>query len=94
MAFKSSYHLQSCRLPKLDAQGASVGAHNYKWRSSPPTTYSHVGYPKWTDGDHPPNDHTIIREGGGDSKKAEEFQGMARNKLKQSNTALRTSPEN
>jgi len=46
------------------------------------------------DGDHPPNDHTNIREGGGDSKEAEEVQGMARNKLKQSNSALRTLPEN
>ena len=34
------------------------------------------------DGDHPPNDHTIIREGRWDSKEAEEVQDMARNKLK------------
>jgi len=46
------------------------------------------------DGHHPPNDHTIIREGGGDSKEAEEVQGMARIKLKQSNSAHGTSPEN
>ena len=46
------------------------------------------------DGDHPPNDHTIIREGGGDSKEAEEVQDMATNKLKQSNSAHGTSPEN
>ena len=31
MAFKSSYHLQSCGLPKLDAGGASVEGHDYKW---------------------------------------------------------------
>jgi len=47
MAFKSSYHLQSCRLPKLGARGASVGGHNYKWPSSLPTTYSHAGYASW-----------------------------------------------
>ena len=47
-----------------------------------------------SDGDHPPNDHTNIREGGGDSKEAEEVQGMARNELKQSNSALGTSPGN
>jgi len=46
------------------------------------------------DGDHPPNDHTIIREGGGDSKEAKEVQGVVGNKLKQSNSALGTSPEN
>jgi len=46
------------------------------------------------DGDHLPNDHTNIREGGADSKEAEEVQGMDRNKLKQSNSALGTSPEN
>jgi len=34
------------------------------------------------DGAYPPNDHTIIREGGGDSKEVEEVQGVARNKLK------------
>ena len=34
------------------------------------------------DGDHHSNEHAIIRDGGGDSKKAEEVQGMARNKLK------------
>jgi len=34
------------------------------------------------DGDHPPNDHTNIREGGRDSKEAKEVQYMARNKLK------------
>jgi len=47
-----------------------------------------------TDGDHRPNDHTNIREGGGESKESEEVQGMARDKLKQSNSALGTSPEN
>jgi len=47
-----------------------------------------------SDGDHPPNDHTNIREGGGDSKEAEEVQGMARNELKQSNSSLGTSPGN
>jgi len=46
------------------------------------------------DGDHPPNDHTNIREGGGDFKEAEEVQYMARNNLKQSNNAHGTSPEN
>jgi len=46
------------------------------------------------DGDHPSNDYTIIREGGGDFKEAEEVQDMARNKLKQSNSAHETSPEN
>jgi len=46
------------------------------------------------DGDHPPNEYTIIKEGGGDSKEAEEVQGLARNKLKQSNGALGTSPGN
>jgi len=45
------------------------------------------------DGDHNPNEHTIIRDDGGDSKKAEEVQGMARNKVKQSNSALETTPE-
>ena len=48
MAFKSSYHLQPCRLPKLHAGGASVGGHDYKWPSSPPITCSHAGYPSWT----------------------------------------------
>jgi len=47
-----------------------------------------------SDGDHPHNDHTNIREGGRDSKEAEEVQGMARNELKQSNSALGISPEN
>jgi len=46
------------------------------------------------DGDHPPNDHTNIREGGGDSKEAEEVQYMARKELKQANSAHGTSPEN
>jgi len=46
------------------------------------------------DGDHPPNDHTNISEGGGECKESEEVRGMARNKLKQSNSALGTSPEN
>ena len=46
------------------------------------------------DGDHYPNKHTIIREGGEDSKEAKEVQGMAWNKLKQSNSALGTSLEN
>jgi len=34
------------------------------------------------DGDHPPNDHTNIKEGGGDSEETKEGQYMARNKLK------------
>ena len=46
------------------------------------------------DGDHPPNDHTNIRGGGGDSKEAEEVQDLARDKLKQFNNALETSPGN
>jgi len=44
------------------------------------------------DGDHPPNDHTIIREGGGDSKEVGKVPYKARNKLKQSNSAHGTSP--
>jgi len=36
----------------------------------------------YCDGDHPPNDHTNTKEGGGDPKEAEEVQGMARNELK------------
>jgi len=48
MASKSFCHLQPCRLPKLDTGGASVGGHDYKWPSSPPTIYSHAGYPSWT----------------------------------------------
>jgi len=48
MTFKSSCHLQPCRLPKVDAWGASVGGHDYKWPSSPPTTYSRAGYPSYT----------------------------------------------
>ena len=37
---------------------------------------------KAPDGDHPPNDHTNIRGGGGDSKEADEVQDLARDKLK------------
>jgi len=48
MAFNFSYHLQPYRLPKLDARGASLGGHNYKWPSSPPKTCSRAGYPNWT----------------------------------------------
>jgi len=52
-------------------------------------------YPyKGIDRDHPPNDHTNIRGGGGDSKEAEEVQDLARDKLKQFNNALETSPGN
>jgi len=40
MAFKSSYYLQPCQLPKLDTGGALVGGHDYKWPSSPPSTSS------------------------------------------------------
>ena len=47
MAFKSSYHLQRHRLPKLDGGGASVTGHDYIWSSSLPTTYSHASYPSW-----------------------------------------------
>jgi len=46
------------------------------------------------DGDHPPNVHTNIREGGGESKEAKEVQYRASNKLKQSNSAHGTSPGN
>ena len=46
------------------------------------------------DGDHPPNDHTNIRKGGGSSMEAEEVQDMARKQLKQSNSAHGTSPGN
>ena len=48
MAFKSSNHLQLCRLPKLDAGGASVGVHYYKWPSCTPSTCSRADYPSWT----------------------------------------------
>ena len=47
-----------------------------------------------SDGDHPPNDHTNIREGGGSSKEAEEVQDIAINQLNQSNSAHGTSSEN
>jgi len=30
MTFKSSYHLQPCQLPKLDAEGPSVGGYDSK----------------------------------------------------------------
>jgi len=52
MAFKSSHRFQPCWLPKLDAEGASIGVHDYKWPSSPPTTYSHADYPSWMSEGH------------------------------------------
>ena len=48
MAFKSSCHLQLCRLPKLDAGGASVWDRDDKWPLSLPTTCSRAGYLSWT----------------------------------------------
>jgi len=48
VTLKSSYHLQSCRLPKLDTGGTSIGDHDNKWPSSPSTTCSRVGHPSWT----------------------------------------------
>jgi len=48
MAFKSSYHLQPCWLPKLDTGGASVAGHDYKWPSSLLTICSCAGYLIWT----------------------------------------------
>ena len=47
MAFKSSYHRQPCRLPKLGAGWPSVGGHNYEWPLSLLTSSSHAGYPSW-----------------------------------------------
>jgi len=46
-----------------------------------------------SDWDHPPNDHTNIREGGGDSKEAEEVQGMARNELNSPTVHLEPHPK-
>uniref|UniRef100_A0A7C9DAR0 Uncharacterized protein n=1 Tax=Opuntia streptacantha TaxID=393608 RepID=A0A7C9DAR0_OPUST len=45
MAFKPSYHLQPCRLPRPDAIEPSVGGHDYKCPSIPPTTCSRAGCP-------------------------------------------------
>jgi len=46
------------------------------------------------DGDHPPNDYTIMKEGGGNSKEAKEVQNLVINVIKQSNSALDSSPGN
>jgi len=48
MAFKFSYHLKLCRLPKLDTRMASVAGHDYKRPSSLLTICSHASYPSWT----------------------------------------------
>ena len=48
IAFRPSYHLQLCRLSKLDAGGVLVGGHDSKWHSSLLTIYSHADYPSWT----------------------------------------------
>ena len=48
MAFRSSYHLQPCRLLKLDAGATSVVGHHYKWPSSFLTIWNCAGYPSWT----------------------------------------------
>jgi len=47
MAFKSSYHLQPCRLAKLGTEGVSVGGHDYKWPLSLLATCNRVGYSSW-----------------------------------------------
>jgi len=47
MAFKYSHHLLPCRLPKLDASGASVEGHGYKWPSSLLSICRHDDYPRW-----------------------------------------------
>jgi len=46
------------------------------------------------DGDHQPNDYIISKEDGGSSKEAKGAQNLVRIALKQSNSALGTSPEN
>jgi len=47
MTCKSSYHLQPCRLLKLDSGGRQLGFMTTNGLS-PPTTYSRAGYPNWT----------------------------------------------
>jgi len=47
IAFRSSYRLQPCRLPKLGPGGTLIGGYDYKWPSGLLITCIRARYPSW-----------------------------------------------